>query len=53
VEQVEQVSERTWMVTYKVKEEYVLENDCSNVVIAIWFVYFELWSIFKNHWGIF
>jgi hypothetical protein len=33
---VEQVSETTWMVTYQVKEEYVMENDCSNVVIAIW-----------------
>jgi hypothetical protein len=36
IEQVEQVSEAIWMVTYKVKEEHVQENDCSNVVIAIW-----------------
>jgi hypothetical protein len=36
LQQVEQITERTFMIVYQTKEEYTRESDCSNVILAIW-----------------
>jgi len=36
IEQCEQMTERTFMVVYKTKEEHCREHDCSNLILALW-----------------
>ena len=33
---LDQLTERFWMVSYKAKDEHVVEHDTSNVAIALW-----------------
>lgn len=33
---LEQLDEKNWMVAFKVKEEEIVEHDCSNILIALW-----------------
>jgi hypothetical protein len=36
IERFDQVNERTWMIVYQTKEEFVREHDCSNIILALW-----------------
>jgi len=36
IQQCEQMTERTFMIVYKTKEEYCREHDCSNLILALW-----------------